>query len=56
MPYLRVYCIVNEDEVNLTEAEIADALNRKDELGKLVSCAFSFEIPPFDFKREKEKL
>ena len=32
----------------MTDAEVADALNREDELGKLVSSAFSFEIPRFN--------
>ena len=32
----------------MTNAEIADALNREDELGKLVFRAFSFDIPPFN--------
>ena len=39
---------VNADEVSLTDAETADALNREDELGRLVLSAFSFDIPPFD--------
>ena len=32
----------------MTDAEIADALDREDELGKLVSFAFSFDIPQFN--------
>lgn len=31
----------------MTEAEVAEALNREDELGKFVLRAFSFKIPPF---------
>ena len=31
----------------MTETEVAEALNREDELGKFVSMAFSFKIPPF---------
>ena len=39
---------VNDEEVLLTDAETADALNREDELGRLVLSAFSFDIQPFD--------
>lgn len=38
---------MNDEEVSLADAEIADALDRGDELGKLVSFAFSFKIPGF---------
>ena len=38
---------MNDEEIFLTNAEIADALNREDELGKLVSSAFSFNVAPF---------
>ena len=39
---------VNEEDITLTECEEADALNRNDDLGRLVTCAFSFAIAPFD--------
>lgn len=39
---------MNDEEVVLTEVEVSDALNREDELGKLVLSAFSFKIPPID--------
>ena len=45
---LACLCFVNDEEISLTNAEIADALNREDELGKLVFRAFSFDIPPFN--------
>ena len=38
---------MNDEAFFLTDAEIADALNREDELGKLVSCAFSFDVLDF---------
>ena len=31
----------------MTDAETADALDRRDELGEMVLTAFSFAIPPF---------
>ena len=52
-PFLVTFCVfaclsfVNDEAFLLTDAEIADALNREDELGKLVSCAFSFDVLDF---------
>ena len=37
-----------KEKVSLTKMEEADALNREDELGKLVLCAFSFVVPPLN--------
>ena len=37
-----------EEKILLTEMEEADALNREDELGKLILCAFSFAVPPLN--------
>ncbi len=36
-----------DEDICLADDEIFAALDRKDELGRLVSSAFSFELPPF---------
>jgi len=40
-----------EEDIYLADAAIRDALNREDELGRLVSRAFSFPVPPFGVVR-----
>jgi len=38
---------VEEENIQLADGEINAALNRDDDLGRLVTCAFSFSVAPF---------
>ena len=44
--------VENEEDIQLTDEEVQAALDREDELGKLVSAAFSFSLPPFGDVRD----
>jgi len=39
--------VETEEDIHLADAEVRDALDRGDELGRLVARAFSFSVPPF---------
>ena len=39
--------VETEEDIHLADEEVQAALDREDELGELVSAAFSFSVPPF---------
>lgn len=51
-----LYVVEEEEDIQLTEGEIEAALNRDDDLGRLVMHVFSFSVAPFEEVFGKDAL